>query len=308
MQALDLLRTSSEAYANLPFLDARLHLTARQEEDGYRSVVEQSARAVFSRPNRACVEHLGRRGQTIVSDGTHHHVHFYGPGGYHVSPQHRLPGVFQPEYPATGDVCFLFERLHERVASASIAGEANVEVDGVPRACTIVAVTYEPGPHPALVTIPHPLRFFLDNESSLVLRREFDMLYHPRQLTHPQATAHTVEFTSLNIATPPDPALFTYTPPPGVTAQRHATGTISTGAASGVFDPTRGFQNECSNSWDGDELVETARYRFKGHNVAFERRWRLLEHPKVVVIAERIDGPAVEGETRHERTLSLPYA
>ncbi|MEP7365240.1 MAG: hypothetical protein ABI972_18460 [Acidobacteriota bacterium] len=308
MDALELLRSASAAYARLPFADARLLITTRQEEDGYRSLVEQTAHALFSRPGRVRIQHNGRRGQTIVADGTHIHADSPPPAGYHVSPQRRLPGTFQPEHPSSNDIVFLFERIHENVASAAITGEANIDVDGAPRRCVIVAVTYEPGPHPTAVTIPSPLRFFLDSETSLVLRRECDMLFHSPRLPQPQATSHAIETTSLNTAVSPDPALFTYAAPPGVQPQSHPTGTISANTASGHYDRAHGFQHEQSHSWDDGDLVERSLYRFQGHNLSIERRWRILEHPKVIVITEDIQGPGEAPTAHHERTLSLPLS
>jgi hypothetical protein len=104
--------------------------------------------------------------------------------------------------------------------------------------------------------------------------------------------------------------MFEFVPPPeamDVSNPSGRGGCVAVGGATGFTDMAEGeksISNMNQHHWDGETLVEQSRWTFRGHEITFERRWKLSDDGKEVRLSERIVGP--KGEQR--RAVSIPVS
>jgi len=308
MDARELLGKVAQAYRNLTSLEARATAISESHEDGF-SHTETPVSFFYVAPGRFRLQH-GNRGMTIVSDGQDVHTYFPSPKRYAktpVRPEHPPAGEFNPQFPySSNHGSFLFGRIAERIAQAEVVRDEPVTIQDAVVPCQVVSVIYEQSSHRGIVMTGLPILFWISTETHLVLRTEIEAtIEFPRH--GPRTTKHTLRLNRLSVDQPIESSTFSFAPPPDaeeMPAGRGWVGGIEDGGGGWSGSSGRPLRSWHSNSWDGNTLIEQARWTFRGHELKFERRWTLSGDGVEIQIAERIDGP--KGAT--ERSYSIPVA
>ena len=307
MDARALLESVSEAYRNLNSFEAQAIAITESREDGFHHS-EQPVRFCYVAPNQMRLEQ-GRRGMLFVSDGRDLHILFAGPNRYSKAPlprPHPLPGVFNPQFPyGSNNSTFLFPNLVERVAEGEILRCESLAIEGVETTCDVVSVTYEPPPHTGPITHTTPFLFWVDSETRMILRTEFEMtMQFPRH--GERTTKHALVLTRLTKNGAIDPAVFVFTPPSEAEAIPQGTFVGGVGGGSSLRTTGDGKQrigHWRSHNWEGDTLVEHSRLTLLGHEITMERRWTLSEDKTEMRVRDRIESP--KGPIEREFTIPL---
>lgn len=244
-----------------------------------------------------------------ISDGKDLHILFAGPNRYSKAPlprPHPLPGVFNPQFPyVSNNSTFLFPNLVERVAAAEILRRESLAIEGVEAACDVVSVTYEPPPHPGPITHATPCLFWVDSETRMILRTEFEMtMQFPRH--EGRTTKHILVLTRLTMNGAIDSAVFVFTPPPEAEEMPQGGFVGGVGGGSSLRPTGEGKQRVAhwnSNNWEGDTLIQRSKLTFFGREITMERRWKLSEDQSELRVSEKIEGP--KGPIEREFTIPL---
>ena len=213
-------------------------------------------------------------------------------------PRNKLPGKFQPEFPAGNATTFLFHRIAERVAVAGIVRDEEL--------CHVAAVTYEPSPHPGVSF--SPLIFRINSATNLISRIEATVTHRHPADDEIHVNRMVLAFTGEVVNQPIPPEIFEYTPPADAVEVSGPGGRagMGGGGSGGGFGVGRigPFETRTSHEWSGETLIERSSLRVQSADVAFERRLTVSGDGKELRISERSTGP--KGQT--EREYSIPLA
>ena len=305
MDARQLLESVSATYCNLKTLEARGTAITENREDGF-SHSEQPVTFKYAAPDKVRLER-GRRGDTFVCDGRDLHVYLAAPKRYSKRPvgvPHQMEGSFNPESPySSNHTSFLFHRITERVADATILRRETLRSDSADMPCDVISVTYEPSPTRPLAVTGSPFTFWVDADSRLILRVEFEMtIDFPNH--GPRTTHHVLLLHHVAIGQPVAVGTFEFTPPPDAEVMPRGNFNRGGGWVGGLGEGSQGMQWHHSHDWSHGTFVEQSRYLFRGREVTFEHRWTLSEDETEIRVGEKIEGP----KGTMERTYSIPVA
>jgi len=310
MQALALLGEVSEAYGGLETLAVEAALISESGDENANQRSESRVRYFYAAPDRVRYEPCGKDGIFQVADGSRLQNCFSHPHGRKqctsipVSEMLRLPHLFRPDSPiAGGDEAFLFQGIHERVVSAEILRQEE--------GCYVASVTYQPPPWAGLAVYGSAVRFWIDERNRMVMRQQGDVGH--RFPTEDEVTwsRHTVLVRRMRVNETLPAETFVFTAPPDAveeTPRGCGCGIISMSGGSGFIeahgDDRRRLEHRSQHHWEGDTLVETSKWKWRGLNLTFERRLAFSADEKELQVAERIAGPQGEVECR----CKLPVA
>jgi len=310
MDAHSILAATAKVYRELQSLAVNIASVHESGDEGAVNHSEQRFQAYFSAPNKVRIEHPGRFGSIVVSDGVELHRYLGFPNRYwkdEIEGRDMLPGSFQPESPVQGEA-FLFDRISEYAARSECLREETIG-DGEGEAlCHVVQVRYEAQEHPHLMIGFSPVTFWIDARTMLVLRFEGESSHRMPAHEDIRTIKMAISFVQPQIGKPLPPEMFKFIAPAGAEEfpQEAGCGSIggSVGGSSASYGPDgrKTFETWNNHEWEGDALVERSKLRFQGRELAFERRMTLSEDGKTLRIAERITGP--QGDT--EREFSVP--
>lgn len=282
-------------------------------DDGF-SRAERPVSFSYLAPDKVRLEQ-GKRGATSVSDGQFLLTYLPGANRYGKRPAtvgEHLVGSFNPEFPyQANESAFLFGRVAERVADAELVREEMLAFQNIATRCYVISVRYEPSPRRAVVVSGSPFLFWVQVETRLILRSEFELtIEFPGK--DPRSTKQILALNTAVIDQPIAPSTFAFTPPPE--AEEFPTNSFNRGGGwiggiggGGLQQTTgtkRGVARSHSHDWDGETFVEHSRVNFFGHEILFERRWAFSDDRTAIRVIERIQGP--QGATGH--TVTIPVA
>lgn len=300
MDALTLLREVSEAYRGLQTLALEAALIQESGDENASQRGERRVRFFYAAPDRMRFEPCGKGGALQVADGKYLHTCFLDRGRHFGHDQTYTsvpiaetgppPHVFQPEYASAGEA-FLFPGIDERVAAAEILREE----DG----CHVVSVTYEPPAHPGLVLSGSAVLFWVHMANRMVMRQQGEMGHRFPAEDEVTWSRHAMVVRQMRVNEPLPEETFHFTPPPDAILE-----TCCGGGGSGVTgfvehgaDGQRSLEYHGSHEWQGDILVEHAKWKIRGMKLSFERRLTFSEDGKELSVVERIAGPQGEVQT-----------
>jgi hypothetical protein len=288
MDALTLLREVSEAYRGLQSLELEAVIIGEWGDENANSRSERRVRFFYAAPDRIREEPCGKGGILHIADGKHFHSdHVSGEPrctSLPVAEVHPLPYFFNPEWP-TSEAAFLYQRIRERVVSAEIL---RLE-DG----CYVVSVEYRKRPlNPTMVKAP--VLFWVDERNRMVMRRQGKSGHRPTTEDEVFWSRHTVMVQKMRANEPIPEETFQFTPPPRPALE---TGHGGRGFVGHNRGEKRLFESHRSYEWQGETLVEHAKFVLRGMNLAFRRRLSFSDDGKELRVIERVSGPKGKVQT-----------
>jgi hypothetical protein len=234
MDARAVLEGVARTYAGLKTLSVEiLSVTESGDKDSFNRS-GQRAKAWFEAPDKVRIEHRGRHGTVLATDGVLRHSFNAHPGFpklYSESPalpRKHLPGLFQPDRATLGGQppAFLFFRIAEKVVSAEILAE---KPDSF-----LISVTYEEPPDP-LRRLSSPVQYSIDSRTHLVSRIEGEVSMRMPAHDLTSVSKHIVSFENVKAdeGIAPDVLFLTLPPMPRMSHLR-ASVVESASAAVGV--------------------------------------------------------------------------
>jgi hypothetical protein len=278
MDTRTLLEAVAETYAKLTSFEVEIRSTTESgDEDDLRRHTRRG-RAFFVSPDKIRVEHSGRHGMLMVSDGVDVHRYLRRPEQYFtnpVQPGQWLEGFFRGEYPFGSGMTFLFDKIAENVASAEMVEES------------VVAVTYHPAARAGFIVASSPVRFSIDPRTMLVSRMEGEVTHRIPRDGEESSSKHRYEFAHAFVNQEIPPQTFEYAPPAGVIDESATRRRAGCGNSRPGPD---GYSTWHCADWEGEVFVDRFELKIRGRELAFERRLTFGE--KSIDVAEKITGPA----------------
>jgi hypothetical protein len=293
MDAGTLLRNVADVYRRLQALSLEASLLNESGDEDESQTSQTRVRFCYAAPDRLRYEPCGKTGVTHVADGTWLHNLFVGPGHFGPPRYRRVrlaeapcaPHRFNPEIPFASDPAFLFADIDRRVVEAR-----HIRDEGD---CRVVRVVYEPPPHAGVIVADAAIEFRI-REDGIVMGQQSRIGSRLPATDEVLWSRHTVRVRSIRVDEPPPPDAFAFTPPPGVEAEepggRRGSGCAAVGFAGGGGGD-RCVEQHTSHAWEGDTLIERARWRARGVTLQIERRFTFAAGGKLLRVAERIEGP-----------------
>ena len=252
---------------------------------------------LYRAPNHFRSERLGTQENLLVSDGDRLHQTFGAFPGH--TPRYtanplpefpKRPHVFHWDMPF-GNEPFLFHSIAEHVAHAELLRDE----DG----CHVVSVAYDPTPYHG-VESRGPVLFWIRIADHIVVRQQGEIGHRHPASDDVRWQRHDVTFQQIEVNGAIDDATFLFTPPAGVEEMPAGRCGVSVSGGGGFMRSERGsgrrYEHWGSHEFDGDTLVDRSRWRMRGVDLNFERRFTFSPDESELRVVERVRGPHEEKE------------